>query len=759
MTHLRRTWISTLVSLALARTATADSIWFGGSGLNANPMNWSESTNWINGIPDSTTVADFNGTGLMTVNVDTNESVGGLSFSGQTGYSIQNNTLTIGSSGISAASPSIGSVTHSVSSSVVFNTSNAPVSVASNATVSLSGASISGTALTLSGAGTLTLSGSSTFTNGATINGGTLQIGNGFSGNITNNSAVSFNSSSTLTYSNVIGGTGSLTKAGSGTLILTNSNSYTGSTTVSGGTLQLGNGGTTGWISGNITNNSTLAFNRSDTVTYSGTIGGSGSLIQSGPGTLILAGNQTFTGNTTISSGTLQIGNGGSTGSLTGNLVNNSVLVFNRTATGSSYDYSGNISGTGTLIQAGNQTVRLGGSNTFTGGITINSGVLTIGTAGTTGSIVCNVVDNSIMIFNRTSDYAYSGNISGFGSIYKVNGNTLTLTGTNTYAGTTNLEGGKVNFTSLSNLGTSGTIRISGGGLQWATGNTTDISGRPIFIDAGGATFDTNGNNVTIANSIGLNGSGSLTKSGLGTLTLSGSSAYTGSTSVNAGTLLVSGSLSATASASIAAGATMRVDGSITRSASISVSGTLCGSGSVGSVSVFNGGTLVAGNGTSPGFLKLSGTSAQSTALSGTTGATLSIQLGKTSAGTPVAGSDYSQLSIAQGSISLNNMTLSLAGNTTNVKGGDLFFIILNGSNNSTGTFNGLADQSTFAFNGQSFEISYFANHLTNTFATGGAFNDIAIMAVPEPGSCVLLVSAGLCIIAFHRSTAARKRC
>ena len=67
-----------------------------------------------------------------------------------------------------------------------------------------------------------------------------------------------------LTYAGVISGTGSLTQAGTGTLTLTGANTYTGGTTISAGTLQLGNGGTTGSVAGNITDNAALAFNLSN---------------------------------------------------------------------------------------------------------------------------------------------------------------------------------------------------------------------------------------------------------------------------------------------------------------------------------------------------------------------------------------------------------------------------------------------------------------------------------------------------------------
>jgi autotransporter-associated beta strand protein len=81
------------------------------------------------------------------------------------------------------------------------------------------------------------------------------------------NGALVFERSDVVTFPGVISGTGSVTQAGIGTAILTGNNTYSGGTTITAGTLQLGNGGATGSIIGNVADNGTLAFDRSDIVT------------------------------------------------------------------------------------------------------------------------------------------------------------------------------------------------------------------------------------------------------------------------------------------------------------------------------------------------------------------------------------------------------------------------------------------------------------------------------------------------------------
>ncbi|MBN8460792.1 MAG: autotransporter-associated beta strand repeat-containing protein [Verrucomicrobia bacterium] len=243
----------------------------------------------------------------------------------------------------------------------------------------------------------------------------------------------------------IVNGTGAivaLTKVGTGTLTLAGANTYTGATTISAGTLQIGNGGATGSLGTTaITNDATLAFNRTGTVTQASAISGIGNLIQAGTGTLVLTGTNTYTGATTISAGTLQIGDGGTTGSLSDSsaITNNATLAFKRSDTiYQGTDFASVISGSGSLTKAGAGTLDLSGSNTYTGATTINAGTVSV-----------------------------SGSISA--STTTVN-NGGTLTGTGTVGNVTLATGGQIGAgADAASVGTlTGTSLTIGGGTGYA---------------------------------------------------------------------------------------------------------------------------------------------------------------------------------------------------------------------------------------------------------------------------------------------------
>jgi len=123
-----------------------------------------------------------------------------------------------------------------------------------------------------------------------------------------NNGILAFDRSDSVTFTEAISGTGALQLL-NGTLVLTGANTYSGGTTISAGTLQIGNGGTTGSIIGNVTDNGSLTFDRSNSLTFNSLISGSSTVAQNGSGTIILGGANTYTGGTVINNGTLLVNN------------------------------------------------------------------------------------------------------------------------------------------------------------------------------------------------------------------------------------------------------------------------------------------------------------------------------------------------------------------------------------------------------------------------------------------------------------------
>jgi autotransporter-associated beta strand protein len=182
-----------------------------------------------------------------------------------------------------------------------------------------------------------------------------------------------------------ITGLATLTKSGSGKLTLENDFTSTGLITVGAGTLQIGNGGTTGSITGpanlagaSIADFGSVVFNRSDTLTYNGIISGPGTLTQAGSGKLLLTAANTFFGGATINPGsTVQLGNGpGADAGVLGNgiVTNNGAVIFYRNANvGVATPYTG--SGSFTFLStglAGTGGYALNATNTFTGPVTLS---------------------------------------------------------------------------------------------------------------------------------------------------------------------------------------------------------------------------------------------------------------------------------------------------------------------------------------------------------------------------------------------------
>ncbi|ROL81465.1 hypothetical protein BLX41_04750 [Pseudomonas protegens] len=248
-----------------------------------------------------------------------------------------------------------------------------------------------------------------------------------------------------------------LLKSGLGTLVLTGKNSFDGGraggfgVAVVGGVLQVGNAGDTGSLSSDVIINekSSLAFNHSMDHSFAGNVVGTGALLKKGTGVLTLTGDNAHSGGTTISAGTLQIGDGSDKGWLQGNVVNDAVMVFNR---GDNQQFDGRIDGSGSIVKIGTGSVNLTGSGGVTGrtevrrgklgfngifdatdvqvshgavvygGGTVRSLSLEAGGAIAPGNSIgtFNVIND--IVFNKGSVYAIDANAAGLSDMIKAGG-------------------------------------------------------------------------------------------------------------------------------------------------------------------------------------------------------------------------------------------------------------------------------------------------------------------------------------------------
>ncbi|EGM4520862.1 autotransporter outer membrane beta-barrel domain-containing protein, partial [Salmonella enterica subsp. enterica serovar Derby] len=413
-----------------------------------------------------------------------------------------------------------------------------------------------------SGDETLTLSGSNTYTGGTLISGGTLVASNVEalgSGDVTNDAVLELNTGGDFT--NAISGSGQVVKSGDETLTLSGANSYTGGTLISGGTLIASNVEALG--TGDVTDNAVLELNTGGD--FDNAISGSGQVEKSGDETLTLSGANSYTGGTLISSGTLVANDVNALG--TGDVTDNAVLELN---TGGTFDNA--ISGSGQVVKSGDETLTLSGSNTYTGGTTINDGTLIATSIDALGS--GDVTDNAVLELNTGGDFDNA--ISGSGQVVKSGDETLTLSGTNSYTDGTLISGGTLVATNLEALGTGD-----------VTNNAT------LELNTGG-TFDN-----------AISGSGQVVKSGDDALTLSGSNTYTGGTTISGGTLIAT-SVDALGSGDVTDNAVLELntggtfDNAISGSGQVVKSGdktlTLSGSNTYTGGTTISGGTLIASN-------------------------------------------------------------------------------------------------------------------------------------------------------------------
>ncbi|MFJ5299255.1 autotransporter-associated beta strand repeat-containing protein [Pseudomonas sp. NPDC088368] len=386
------------------------------------------------------------------------------------------------------------------------------------------------------------------------------------------------------------------------------------------------------------------------------------------PGTVTVEGSQSITGLQFVTDGyVLDQGAGGELNAVNGSTGTTAVRVDpNVTATLNTV-----INGNGTLNKLDSGTLVLNGANGYTGGTSLDGGALVVGNDTALGSGVLTAADgtalgnnaavtlgngivlNGALAVGGLSPFTLAGNISGAGSLIKNDANTLTLTGTNSWQGGTQLNAGTLllgndgalgsgalNVAGAGTLDSSGALNLAnaiqlGGSLTLAGNQATTLNGvisgtsslikngtgallltgantysGGTTLNGGSITGDTTSLQGSILNNAALtfaqnadgtyagslSGNGSLIKSGTGVLLLTGNSAFTGTTDVQAGALRVDGSLNS-ASVNVASGATLGGGGQINGAVQVNSGATLTAGSSatplsLGSLALASGSTL-----------------------------------------------------------------------------------------------------------------------------------------------------------------------
>ncbi|MCU9951105.1 autotransporter-associated beta strand repeat-containing protein [Pseudomonas sp. PDM13] len=310
-------------------------------------------------------------------------------------------------------------------------------------------------------------------------------------------------------------------------------------------------------------------------------IAGSAGLVKAGAGTLVLSGNNSYSGGTTIGGGTLQVSDDSALGASGGGLTLNGGVLgvagtsyqstgrtitlgangggFDIQAAGNTFTVNQALAGTGALIKRGGGTLVLSGANTYGGGTSLQGGTL----RGDTSSLQGNVVGaaGTTLEFAQNGSGTYAGIYAGAGSLLKTGSGNLTLTGANSYTGGT--------------LISAGTLSGSTASLQ----GDIDNNGTLVFNQASDGVFGGM-----------LWGAGTLIKDGSGTLLITDNQHFTGTVQVNSGSLLVGD----------ASAQTHRLDATVAVAQGAEVGGT----GTVGSLA--SSGTVAPGYGGS-GTLNVTG--------------------------------------------------------------------------------------------------------------------------------------------------------
>ena len=538
--------------------------------------------------------------------------------------------------------------------------------------------------LVKTGASSLRLNGVNTYIGGTTLSGGSLIIGSNqalgtgtvsaatgtridsaatstLSNTFNLAGTVNFGGTSSLTLSGLVQGSGALlNKDGSGTLVLTRSNTYSGGTTLTAGTLAIGsnqalgsgsvaaangtriNSAATSILNNSILMTGTVNFGGNSTLTLNGTLQGASAVLnKDDSGTLVLTGANTYGGGTTLSAGTLTLGSNSAIGSgnltVTGasTLTSNQFVTFlkdvalNSTLTvGGNNDLRllGNITGSSSnkLIKTGNGNLILGGNNSFSGGIELNAGSVTMLNSGVLGNGGLTVTGNGSLVVElahtgfapisinsgaslqlvTNQAYALQSVLSGSGTLVKDGTADLSLMAIspNSFSGLFDVVKGQLVSQISGSLGTNPSLNIgSNGTVSLAGSETIDaLSGTGSLVIGNGGTLNVGSLNSSSTFGGAISGAGTLQKIGTGNLTLTGTSVIDGVTSVSAGRLNIASGANLTSSqVTVANNATLGGSGSLSGSVTVNSGGTLTpgssngtGSLTVGSLTMDQGSTL-----------------------------------------------------------------------------------------------------------------------------------------------------------------------
>lgn len=400
----------------------------------------------------------------------------------------------------------------------------------------------------------------------------------------------------TFAGSGSIVGFAALAKDGAGTLIIANSNTYSDGTFITNGTLQLGDGGTTGSILGPVESAGSLTFNRSDAFTFPGVVSGLGSVGQNGPGLTTLSGANTYEGVTAITTGTLAAG----TGTAFGN-TNNGVTV----AAGATLDVNSQALGMEPISAVG---PGVGGA-----GAIVNNGAADSQSATRFVTLTGDTTFGGLRRWDIRNPAGAADPSGGTQAYLHGNGYNLTKTASNAVAfinagdtglGNIDLRAGTLTFSRSTKPGLAASTLTIWPGATLTFHRLNEYMANPfnkviavtngiLAVEAAGLTNDLVGaitlvgsNVVSAPAATGLNlqgaigGPGSLTHLGPNLLVLSGNANYTGGTTVRGGVLQVDGTLGAGAAISLLANSTIAGIGVIS-----------------GAVTVPSGCTLAPGNG------------------------------------------------------------------------------------------------------------------------------------------------------------------